>query len=177
MAPNGSPGTLNKSLAIASDGSSTIKKLPFSRPPKATSTMTIGNYIPVSQELLGMKTHLVELHEVDIMGNIFLIPDFLEAKLYTRRMQLQLDIRIESEVAVCRSSQLQKSLHPKHLCSHAVTAAEVLVQQSTYLSVKIAAEEVAAWEILSQDGVCTHFTLLQQSREDVHHLQSQGQSH
>ena len=127
-----------------------------------------------------MRTHLVEFHEVNIMGSIFLIPDFLEAELFTRRMQLQLDIRIESEVAVCRSSQLQRSLHPEqkmHLCSHAVTAAEVLVQQSTYLSVKIAAEEVAAWEVLSQDGVCTHFTLLQQSREDVHHLQSQGQSH
>jgi hypothetical protein len=127
-----------------------------------------------------MRTHLVELHKINIMGNIFLIPDFLEVELFTRRMQLQLDIRIESEVVVCRSSQLQRSLHPEqemHLCSHAVTAAEILVQQSTYLSVKIAVEEVAAWKVLSQDGVCTHFTLLQPSREDVHHLQSQGQSH
>jgi hypothetical protein len=42
---------------------------------------------------------------------------------------------------------MQRSLHPEHemhLCSHAVIAAKVLVQQSTYLSVNIATEEVAA---------------------------------
>jgi hypothetical protein len=60
-----------------------------------------------------MRTHLVELQEVFIMGSVFVILDFLDAELFTRRMQLQLDIRIESEDAVCRSSQLQRSLHPK----------------------------------------------------------------